>query len=132
MPPKLSFDLSGRLREFCLKKIVSGLPHSLFLGPTIELLCAAIPKNNPAAAETTYQNGIAAREHKSGLFFDDSLDQVFFINLPSMAFAHHQPQRCGASHSIVRFAIPFLENINKPKFVVNFFQAVLLFFRHLS
>jgi hypothetical protein len=41
-------------------------------------------KNNAAAAETTYQNGIAAREHKSGLFFDDSLDQVF-INLPSMA-----------------------------------------------
>jgi hypothetical protein len=90
-------------------------------------LRAVIPKNNPAAAETTYQNGIAGREHKSGLFFDDPLGEAFLINLPSIAFAHDQPQRCGAFHSIVRFAIPFLENANEFKFIVCSFHEILLF-----
>jgi hypothetical protein len=54
-------------------------------------MCAAIPKNNSAAAETTYENGIVAKEQEPGLFFDDRLDEIVFINLPSMVFAHDQP-----------------------------------------
>jgi hypothetical protein len=127
MPPKLNFDLSGRLREFRLQKVVSRPSHSVFLGPAIELLRAVIPKNNPTAAETTYENRIVTLEQKSRLFFDDLLDEIVFINLPSMALAHDQSQPRGASHSIVRFAIPFLKNITEPKFVVDSFQEGLLF-----
>jgi hypothetical protein len=90
-------------------------------------LRAVIPKNNPTAAETTYENRIVTLEQKSRLPFDEFLDEVFLINPPSMAFAHDQPQPCGTSHSIVRFAIPFRENINEPKFVVDSFQEILLF-----
>lgn len=61
------------------------------------------------------------------LFFDHFRNEIIFINPSLMVFAYDQPQPCGASHSIVRFAIPFLENINELKFVVGSFQEVLLF-----
>ncbi len=61
------------------------------------------------------------------LFFDHFRNEIIFINASLMVFADDQPQPCGASHSIVRFAIPFLENINERKFVVGSFQEVLLF-----
>jgi hypothetical protein len=90
VPPKLSFNVPGRLWEFRLQKVVRGLLHSLFLGPAVKPVCAPIPKNNSTAAETTYENGIVAPEQ--GLFFDGFLDEIVFINLPSMVFAHNQPQ----------------------------------------
>ena len=131
MPFKLSFNVAGRFRELRLEKVVNRPSHGLFLRPAIECVCAAIPKNNSAAAETTYENGIVTLEQKSGLFFDDLLDEIVFINLPSMVFAHDQPKPCGTSDSILRFAKMFLENINEFKFIVSSFHRFSSF-EHLS
>jgi hypothetical protein len=88
MPPELGFDLSGRFREFRLQKSVGSLPNGFFLGPAVKFLCAVIPKNNSAAAEATYENGVVARKQKSGLFFTDSFEQIVPISLPSTILAH--------------------------------------------
>jgi hypothetical protein len=127
VPPKLSFNVAGRFRELRPEKAVNRLSHGLFLGPAIECVCAAIPKNNAAAAETTYENGIITLEQKSRLFFDDLLDEMVFVNPPSMALAGDQTQPCGTSHAILRFAKMFFENINEFKFIVSSFHEVLLF-----
>jgi hypothetical protein len=87
VPPKLSFNVAGRFRELRLEKVVNRPSHGLFLGPAIKLSRAVIPKNNPTAAETTYENGIVTLEQKSRLFFDDLLDEIVFVNPPSMALA---------------------------------------------
>jgi hypothetical protein len=126
VPSKLSFNLSGRLWKLRLQKVVSMLSHGLFLGPAIKILCAVIPKNNLATAETTDENGIIAREQQSGLFFDDLFDDVAAVQVPLTVFAHHQSQPGATSHGIPRFAKMFLENINESRFVVSFHEALLL------
>ena len=127
MPPKLRFNVAGRFRELRLEKIVNRLSHGLFLGPAIECVCAAIPKNNSAAAETTYENGIVTLEQKSRLFFDDLLDEIVFINPPSMALCIRPTSTVLHFSRILRFAKMFLENINEFKFIVSSFHEVLLF-----
>jgi len=86
---KLSFNLSGRLGEFRLQKVVNKFPHRGFLGPTIKSVCAAIPKNDPAAAEATYENSIVAKEQVSSLLPEDLLDEIVVMDLILTALAHH-------------------------------------------
>jgi hypothetical protein len=120
MPPKLSFNVPGRLWEFRLQKIVSELPYGIFLGPAIKLVCTPIPKNNSATAETPYQDGIGALEQ--GLIFDDLPNEIVFTNSPFMAFGHHQPQLSSTPQSILPFAETLPENINKLKLIARSFH----------
>ena len=118
MPPQLLINVAGRLWQFRPQQTVHRPPHRFFLGPAIECLGAAIPKNNSAAAETTYENRIVAL--KQGSFSDHFRSEIIFIN-PLMVFGYDQLQLACTSRSIFHFAKTLLENINESQFIIGFF-----------